>query len=143
MTTAGEAASLFGGSDSTDDPFALAVPDDHEPSGNDPFANLGPHDAASDLFDFAAHNAAESIVPETYPAHDTGGYEDQGAGWGAPSTQDYTHEALQGQYNHSQAASYPTYTATSVWSSTQGQSAENKQGFDASESPLHLVGHIH
>lgn len=136
MTTAGEAASLFGGADSADDPFSLVAQDDHETSGNNPFADLGPPDAAADLFDFAAHNAAGTTAVENYVSHDATGYVDQAAGWGAASAQNYAYEAPQAQYNHTQAETYPTYPATNGWNDVSGQWAghDNQQQYGAGKS---------
>ncbi|KAI0341616.1 hypothetical protein BDW22DRAFT_255764 [Trametopsis cervina] len=123
MTTAGEAASLFGGADSANDPFALAIQEEPQVSGHDPFASLGPSSPAADLFDSAttegtAFLAEQEYVPQQITAEAPNGT------WSAPNSHTY---APAEHYGYGQQEAYSAQPAANGWHDNQGQWANGSQ----------------
>lgn len=127
MTTAGEAASLFGATDSTNDPFSLVTLDSELP--NESTSTSAPSSstaAAADLFGFSDNNANEFAVQQDYPAYAPveNGLGGSDTTWDSHTIQynaygDYG--APQYQQGYSQASAYGQNGSLNGWNHEQGQ----------------------
>jgi hypothetical protein len=119
MSTAGEASSLFGAVEATNDPFALPAQGESDVSGNDPFANIQPTSDVDDIFGNATYDSTPLVAAQNhttaYPAtgHDSG--------WNGSNSHHYTPNPSQDPYSHTQQNTYSAQTATNGWQGAHGQ----------------------
>ena len=122
MATAGEAASLFGATDSANDPFALPPPEAPQPSDNDPFANVQPAAEAADLFGYATSQGSAQVSQQGFvSSYET--TETQDANWNGSSGNQYTPSTSQVQqsYGYTPQPSYVAQPATNGYNDTRNQ----------------------
>lgn len=122
MTTAGEAAALFGADDSAADPFSLgALGAEADEAGQDPFAGQELH-SATDLFGSAsAEDAAFTTQPEA-PAEPSYEYTSTDSSWSAPQDTQYTaNYSDPSHYASNQSNAYAQQPGSHDYTAQQGQ----------------------
>ncbi|KAI0703606.1 Sec23-binding domain of Sec16-domain-containing protein [Cytidiella melzeri] len=120
MTTAGEAASLFGAVDLANDPFALTAPEEPEVLGNDPFANIQPTTEAADVFGYSASHDTAPAAPQEY-ATSYGTTEGHNASWNGSNALYQAPSSSHDSYSHTQQDAYSAHTATNGWNGISAQ----------------------
>ncbi|KAI0665169.1 Sec23-binding domain of Sec16-domain-containing protein [Cubamyces menziesii] len=134
MTTAGEAASLFGAADAASDPFAVALGgDDPQDHSN---GTVAASDAVSDLFgsatdDFPVGEAENTVATEQeaqQPWYDPAGQ--QTYSYGAPATNTYTS-------TYQEHSSYAPQNGTYASYGQYGQAAAPTNAYEPSHSQAH------
>ena len=113
MTTAGEAAALFGADDSAADPFALdALGAEREQAvGQDPFAGQELH-SATDLFGSAAADDgafSTQVEPQAEPSYD---YTNGNGSWNVHDSQYTPNYSTSTLYNTNHSDSYSQHNAS-------------------------------
>ncbi|OBZ75119.1 hypothetical protein A0H81_04207 [Grifola frondosa] len=103
MSTAGEAAALFGSPDSAADPFAVVLGGDEVPTPARPNGDAKPTSTASDFFANATDSSDLFAAEETALTHGTLDYDRQNTWCDASTQQNYTYDT----------AAVPTYAPTS------------------------------
>lgn len=125
MTTAGEAAALFGSTDSASDLFALPSLDNEPdtrsfPPGDELFAAQEPS-AATDLFGSSVDQSSYFSSVATHSSENSNGYPQPDHTWSTPPTQSADYRTSAASTANGGHGGYANQSVAKDWSGQQGQ----------------------